>query len=114
MVKSRLSLLFFLGVLCGHWGAAGCEWGLGVVAAAEQAAVGGSRPNVVFLLLDDAGWTDTDIGQTRDLADIEPQQLERMKHQLAELYADVLAEGISWDIPERYQADANHRVWNSE
>jgi hypothetical protein len=48
------------------------------------------------------------------LADAEPQQLEQMKRQLAELHAEVLAEGVSWDIPEKYQAGANRRIWNSD
>lgn len=55
-----------------------------------------------------------DRGQTTDLADDEPQQLERMKRQLDKLHAEVLAEGIRWDIPESYQSRANRRVWDSE
>jgi arylsulfatase A len=55
-----------------------------------------------------------DLGQTRDLSDAEPQRLEQMKRQLAELHAEVLADGVDWDIPEKYQAKANRRVWNSE
>jgi arylsulfatase A len=55
-----------------------------------------------------------DRGQTRDLSADQPQRLETMKRQLAELHADVLAEGVSWDIPEDYRAGTARRVWNSE
>ncbi len=55
-----------------------------------------------------------DRGQTTDLADTEAQQLERMKRQLDRLHAEVLAEGVRWDIPASYQSRAKRRVWDSE
>jgi arylsulfatase A len=55
-----------------------------------------------------------DRGQTRDLSADQPQRLDTMKRQLAELHADVLAEDVRWDIPENYRSGTVRRVWNSE
>ncbi len=55
-----------------------------------------------------------DLSQTHDLSATHPQQLERMKRRLAELHADVLSEGVNWDIPENYRTGAKRRLWNSE
>lgn len=41
-----------------------------------------------------------DLGETTDLAEQEPQRLSQMSRQLEQIYAEVLAEGPTWDLPE--------------
>lgn len=55
-----------------------------------------------------------DRGQRKNLADEEPQELQRMTRMLDVLHANVLANGVRWEIPDTYGTNANRRIWNSE
>lgn len=57
---------------------------------------------------------DRDQGQRDDLADEEPQQLQRMKRMLEEVHANVLSDAVDWEIPDTYGTNAKRRVWNSK
>lgn len=55
-----------------------------------------------------------DPGQTKDLSAENPERLEQMKRRLIALHRGNVEEGVEWNIPADYFADAPARVWESQ
>ena len=55
-----------------------------------------------------------DLAQSKDRSSENPERLEQMKQRLIELHREIMREGVDWQIPADYRADAPRRVWSSE
>lgn len=67
-----------------------------------------SRP-VRFSLFD----LESDLSQQVDLTARKPGLFQRLKSQLMEMHADVMATGHQWEIPAEYGKDSKRRIWDS-
>tara|TARA_R110002096_G_scaffold206192_10_gene392407 strand:- start:27415 stop:28848 length:1434 start_codon:yes stop_codon:yes gene_type:complete len=55
-----------------------------------------------------------DLAQQHDLAETNPEVLDRLRKKAVAMHRDVITEGHDWDIPESYGAKSKRKVWNSE